>query len=111
MQYTGPTYFTYVLGNLAAALRDRLTDTRAITTPDSALRSWFTAHRGDFPHQSFTTAHEEVRQAYVLDRYRALIARLAGSARVRVHHQVLDAVPVARTAAPPASPWGEARRR
>lgn len=95
VQYTESNYFTYVLSNLAAALRDRLTDTRAITTPDSALRSYFTAHRGDFPHQSFATAREEVRQAYVLDRYRALIGRLAGSAQARVRHQVFDAVPVA----------------
>ena len=94
VQYTESNYFTYVLSNLAAALRDRLTDTRAITTSDSALRSYFAAHRGDFPHQSFATAHEEVRQAYVLDRYRALIERLAGSAQVRVHHKVFDAVPV-----------------
>ncbi|MFG2131829.1 hypothetical protein ACGFNV_28975 [Streptomyces sp. NPDC048751] len=94
VQYTESNYFTYVLSNLAAALRDRLTDTRAITTSNSALRSYFTAHRGDFPHQSFATAHEEVRQAYVLDRYRALIERLAGSARVRVRHEVFDAVRV-----------------
>ncbi|WSQ13258.1 hypothetical protein OG604_38965 [Streptomyces sp. NBC_01231] len=94
VQYTESNYFTYVLNNLAAALRDRLTDTRAITTPDSALRSYFTAHRGDFPHQSFASAHEEVRQAYVLDRYRALIERLAGSAHVRRYHSVFDAVPV-----------------
>ncbi|WP_330346837.1 hypothetical protein [Streptomyces sp. NBC_00582] len=53
------------------------------------------SHRGDFPHQSFATAHDQVRQAYVLDRYRALLARLAGSAQVRVHHKVFDAVPVA----------------
>ncbi|MEU9242637.1 hypothetical protein [Streptomyces sp. NPDC048385] len=95
VQYTESNYFTYVLSNLAAALRDRLTDTRAIPTPDNALRSYFTAHRGDFPHQSFATAHAEVRQAYVLDRYRALIARLAESAQVRVHHKVFDAVPAA----------------
>ncbi|MET9793326.1 hypothetical protein [Streptomyces canus] len=94
LQYTESNYFTYVLSNLAAALRDRLTDTRAITTPDSALRSYFTAHRGDFPHQSFATAHEQVRQAYVLDRYRALIERLAGSAHIHVHHSMFDAVPV-----------------
>ncbi|MEU1481073.1 hypothetical protein [Streptomyces sp. NPDC005760] len=94
VQYTESNYFTYVLNNLGAALRDRLTDTRAITTPDSALRSYFSAHRGDFPHRSFAAAHEEVRQAYVLDRYRALIGRQAGSARVRVHHAVFDAVPV-----------------
>ncbi|MFI7497649.1 hypothetical protein ACIBVL_03890 [Streptomyces sp. NPDC049687] len=94
VQYTESNYFTYVLSNLAAALRDRLTDTRAITTSDSALRSYFTAHRGDFPHQSFATAQEEVRQAYVLARYRALIEHLAGSAHVRVHHRVFDAVPV-----------------
>ncbi len=94
VQYTESNYFTYVLNNLAAALRDRLTATRAITTPDSALRSWFTTHRADFPHQSFTTAHEQVRQAYVLARYQALIDHLAGSAHVRVHDRVFDAVPV-----------------
>jgi hypothetical protein len=94
VQYTESNYFTYVLSNLAAALRDRLTDTRAITTPDTALRSYFAAHPGDFPHQSFTTARDEVRQAYVLDRYQAMIGRLTESARVRVHHAVFDTVPV-----------------
>ncbi|MET7690529.1 hypothetical protein ABZT06_21560 [Streptomyces sp. NPDC005483] len=94
VQYTESNYFTYVLNNLAAALRDRLTDTRAITTPDSALGSYFSAHRGDFPHRSFAAAHEEVRQAYVLDRYQAAIDRLTGAAHVRVHHTVFDAVPV-----------------
>ncbi|WP_327667394.1 hypothetical protein OHN37_33345 [Streptomyces sp. NBC_00485] len=94
VQYTESNYFTYVLSNLAADLRDRLTDTRAITTPDSALRSYFTAHRGDFRHQSFAAAREEVRQAYVLDRYQAVIGRLTASAHVSVHHAVFDALPV-----------------
>lgn len=94
VQYTESNYFTYVLSNLAAALRDRLTDTRAITTPDSALRSYFTAHHGDFRHQSFAAAREEVRQAYVLDRYQAVIGRLTASAHVSVHHAVFDALPV-----------------
>ncbi|MEU0406463.1 hypothetical protein ABZ307_01360 [Streptomyces griseorubiginosus] len=94
VQYTESNYFTYVLSNLAAALRDRLTHTQAIPTPDSALRSWFTTHRADFPHQSFTTAHDQIRQSYVLDRYRALIDHLAKSAHVHVHHKVFDAVPV-----------------
>ncbi|MEH0424373.1 hypothetical protein [Streptomyces sp. B21-083] len=91
---TESNYFTYVLNNLAAALRERLTETRAITTSDSALRSYFTAHRGDFPHQSFASARDEVRQAHVLDRYQAMIDRLEGSAPVHVHHAVFDAVPV-----------------
>jgi hypothetical protein len=95
VQYTESNYSTHVLNNLGAGLRERLAKTRAITTPDSALRSYFAAHRGDFPHQSFATAHKEVRQAYVLDHYRALIGRLAGSAPVRVRHKVFDAVPVA----------------
>ncbi|MER6290885.1 hypothetical protein [Streptomyces sviceus] len=94
VQYTESNYFTYVLSNLAADLRDRLTKTRVITTPDSALRSYFTAHRGDFPHQSFAAAREEVRQAYVLHRYQAMIGRLTTSAHVRVDHAVFDAVPV-----------------
>lgn len=94
VQYTESNYFTYVLSNLAADLRERLTQTRAVTTPDSALRSYFTAHRGDFRHQSFAAAREEVRQAYVLDRYQAVIGRLTASAHVSVHHAVFDAVPV-----------------
>jgi len=94
VQYTESNYFTYVLNNLAAALRERLTETRVITTPDSALRFYFTAHRDDFRHQSFAVAREEVRQAYVLDRYQAMIGRLTRSARVDVHHAVFDAVPV-----------------
>ncbi|MFF7640905.1 hypothetical protein [Streptomyces canus] len=94
VQYSESNYFTYVLSNLAADLRDRLTKTRIITTPDSALRSYFTAHRGDFPHQSFAAAREQVRQAYVLDRYQAVIGHLTSSAHVRVRHAVLDALPV-----------------
>ncbi|MDX3453358.1 hypothetical protein PV396_15620 [Streptomyces sp. ME02-8801-2C] len=94
VQYTESNYFTYVLSNLAAALQNKLTETRAITTSDDALRTYFTAHPGDFPHQSFTTAHDSVHQSYVLDRYRALIERLAGSAQVRVDRAVFDAVPV-----------------
>jgi hypothetical protein len=54
VQYTESNYFTYVLNNLAAALRERLTDTRAITTPDSALRSQFTAHPGHTPASRVT---------------------------------------------------------
>ncbi|MDQ0711392.1 putative AAA+ superfamily ATPase [Streptomyces luteogriseus] len=95
VQYTESNYFTYVLSNLAADLRERLTETRAITTPDSALRSYFTAHRGDFRHQSFAAAREEeVRQAYALDRYQAVIGRLTASAHVSVDHAVFDALPV-----------------
>lgn len=84
----------HVGGSTGAGLREKLTRTRAITTPDSALRPYFAAHRGDFPHQSFAAAHDQIRQAYVLDRYRAMLDRLTASAHVRVHHTVFDAVPV-----------------
>jgi hypothetical protein len=85
---------SHVPSNLAADLRKGLTQTRVITTSDSALRSYFTVHRGDFRHQSFAAAREEVRQAYVMDRYQAVISRLTASAHVSVHHAVFDALPV-----------------
>ncbi|MFJ1967044.1 hypothetical protein ACIO93_00035 [Streptomyces sp. NPDC087903] len=114
MQYTESNYFAYVLNALDFELAKELSDTGVITAPETALRAYYQTHKSDLQqggHTStgslteqqdrtaatnltFAQARPQIRLAYIIDRYQAMLDHLVRSAHVRVADTTLDDVPV-----------------
>ncbi|MFK4100690.1 hypothetical protein ACI2L1_11565 [Streptomyces sp. NPDC019531] len=74
VQYTEANYLSYVLHDLDAQLETKLAENGTIAVPDRLSG--------------------QARQAYVHERYQAMTAQLARSARTHIARAVYDAVPV-----------------
>ncbi|MFE2426797.1 hypothetical protein ACFXJ5_08585 [Streptomyces sp. NPDC059373] len=114
VQYTEANYLGYVLNSLTFSLEKKLADAHVITTDDKALRSYYLAHKSDFRQAKksgavsltspngrtpittppFTQVRKQVQQAYLDDRYKAMVKQLVRSARVTVARRTFQAVTV-----------------
>jgi len=88
-QYTESNYLSYVVGNLAYALQDKLAADGTFDTSDATLQAYYLKHASDFTTNqigpapiNFEPVKLQVRLASLDAQYRALIDRRVASARV-----------------------------